>query len=191
MASSRLSVLVADDDQVLAQVLEAALKKAGWAVTIARDAMQAVMFAVRTPPDVIMLDITMPGGNGIAALQKLKASDKTRHIPVLVVSGTVDPALPAKSVELGAAEFWPKPVEPATLPQRLKAVIDATRVMRERVLDAVSHISRGVGADTAAVQAFIVQEHKTEYPVPAVEGVLEHLRTQRKVVKQQSRWFVA
>ena len=75
MAPSRLSILVADDDQVFTQIVEAAMKKAGWAVTVARDAMQAVMFAVKAPPNLIVLDITMPGGNGVAALQKLKASE--------------------------------------------------------------------------------------------------------------------
>jgi len=167
------------------------LRRAKWNVTVARDAMQAVMFAVRTPPDVIVLDITMPGGNGLSALQKLKASEKTRHVPVLVVSGEINPALPAKVVELGAAEFGPKPGDIATLPSRVRDAVEAARVMRERVFDAVGRLALGAGTDAASVRDFVAREHKAEHPMIAIEGALDQLRTQRKLVKQQNRWFLA
>ena len=188
---TRLNVLFADDDQVLAQIVDAALKKAGCNVTIARDAMQAVMFAVRTPPDVIVLDISMPGGNGLMALQKLKASDKTRHIPVLVVSGLTDATLPEKVRELGAMEFQAKPIDVEALPQRLRGLIDQDRITRERVLDAISRLGRPAGADLAAIRNVLATEHKSQHEPAALEAILEHLRSQRKVVKQQSRWFLA
>lgn len=190
MAPSRLSILFADDDPVFTQIVEAALKKAGWLVTVARDAMQAVMFAVRTPPDLIMLDITMPGGNGLAALQKLKASDKTRLVTVLVVSGTTDPALPAKALALGAVEFWPKPLDPVELPARLKAVLETQRITRERALEAVSRIGLA-GCESPAVLDYMSREHKTAYAASAIETALEQLRVQRKLVKKQTRWFIA
>jgi len=87
------------------------------------DAMQTVMFAVKTPtPDVIVLDINMPGGTGLEALRKLKASAKTQHIPVVVLSGSIDQSLPRKVKELGAEAFLAKPIDPQALRDAISAV---------------------------------------------------------------------
>ena len=106
-----MKVLVADDDPIITRLLHSGLRAKGWEVTLAADAMQAVMFASRTPPDAIILDINMPGGTGIGALKRLKASVKTGNIPVLVLSGASDPALPQTVKDLGADEFLLKPVD--------------------------------------------------------------------------------
>ncbi len=106
-----MRVLVADDDEVLTFLFRSALQGRGWEVDVAMDAMQALMFAVRTPPDAIVLDINMPGGNGTAALKRLKSSSRTSGIPVVVVSGTLDPAMPETVRALGAEEFMQKPID--------------------------------------------------------------------------------
>jgi two-component system phosphate regulon response regulator PhoB len=106
-----MRVLLADDDPVVAHVVRAGLRTMGWQVEVAADAMQAVMFATRSPPDAVLLDFNMPGGTGLTALERLRASMKTRYVPVLVVSGTQDPEVPRRALELGAAAFIPKPVD--------------------------------------------------------------------------------
>ena len=106
-----MKILVADDDPVIVRLLHSGLRARGCDVSVAADAMQAVMFAARTPPDVIILDINMPGGTGITALKRLKASVKTRIIPVLVLSGSSDPNIPRAVKDLGADEFLHKPVD--------------------------------------------------------------------------------
>src|SRR5687767_13964596 len=100
-----MQVLLADDDPVLTRLVGAGLRAKGWQVTVAADAMQAVMFAMREHPDAIILDINMPGGTGLTVLQRLKASVKTAEIPVVVLSGTADPTMPQTTKELGAADF--------------------------------------------------------------------------------------
>ena len=105
-----MRVLVADDDRVISHLLCAVLREGGHDPVPAFDAMQAMMFAMRAPqPDVILLDINMPGGTGVEALKKLKASAKTMLIPVVVLSGSIDPAMPGVMRDLGAAEYLPKP----------------------------------------------------------------------------------
>ena len=106
-----MRVLVADDDPIITRLVHLGLRAKGWQVTVAADAMQAVMFAARTPPDAIILDINMPGGTGIGALKRLKASVKTSTIPVLVLSGSTDPGMPQTVKDLGADEFLLKPVD--------------------------------------------------------------------------------
>jgi DNA-binding response OmpR family regulator len=118
-------VLIADDDRTLTHVLSARLQALGWTVDIALDAMQAVMFTRQHGPDIIVLDIAMPGGTGRQALHSLKASSKLRAIPVVVLSGSIDPDEEAKIVALGAVEFLRKPIDADLLDARLRAVLEA------------------------------------------------------------------
>jgi DNA-binding response OmpR family regulator len=188
MADRHLNVLIADDDKVLTQVIYAALKKAGCRVTVALDAMQAVMFAVREPPDVIVLDIGMPGGSGLNALTKLKASSKTRLIPVLVMSGLRDVTLPQQVHDLGAAEFVAKPIDLEALYPRLRRLLETAREKRQRVLDALSQLTGPSGTDVATVHDLLAK-NQTPASTAEVEAVLEGLRTDHKAFKRQGNWF--
>jgi DNA-binding response OmpR family regulator len=110
-----LKILLADDDRVLTTQLSSQLRTRGVETMVAHDSIQAFMTAIRTPPDAIVLDIQMPGGTGIEALRKLKASSKTSSIPVLVLTGTGTSDTPDQVKRLGAADFLLKPTDPDTL----------------------------------------------------------------------------
>jgi CheY-like chemotaxis protein len=123
-----MKLLLADDDRILTQVLSMGLRGKGVEVVVAHDAMQAFMSALRTQPDIIVLDMQMPGGTGLDALRKLKSSAKTSGIPVVVLSGSVDPAAASKMVkELGASEFLMKPIEPEALYNVLAGVLSPSK----------------------------------------------------------------
>src|SRR6185295_11439690 len=94
------TVLIADDDATTVTLISAALRKAGMQVVVARDAMQAVMGTHRTKPDLILLDVNMPGGTGLSALQKIKASTHTQLTPVVVISGSEDATMPQQVLKL-------------------------------------------------------------------------------------------
>jgi CheY-like chemotaxis protein len=118
-----VKALVADDDRVVSHLVCGLLRAKGWEVTPVFDAMQALMFAMREPrPDVIILDINMPGGTGVQALTKLKASTKTASIPVVVLSGVPDERLFDQMREKGADELLHKPVDPPALFAALERV---------------------------------------------------------------------
>jgi DNA-binding response OmpR family regulator len=106
-----MTILVADDDRVQTLMLSRPLKAKGFQVTVAYDAVQGWIAAMQTRPDVILLDIQMPGGTGIEVLRKLRASTKTCQIPVIVLSGSIDPQTAPTVKDLGADEFLPKPVD--------------------------------------------------------------------------------
>lgn len=118
-----MRVLIADDDPVVAQVVRAGLRTMGWEVEVAADAMQAVMFATRSPPEAIILDFNMPGGTGLTALERLQASMKTRYVPVLVLSATQDPTVRSRAEALGAGGFLSKPVDIAFLHTELCRIV--------------------------------------------------------------------
>jgi CheY-like chemotaxis protein len=75
-------ILIADDSRVHVQLLTGWLQDRGHEVVDALDSVQAWMKGLRGQPDVIVLDINMPGRSGLGVLKRLKASSKTRHIPV-------------------------------------------------------------------------------------------------------------
>jgi DNA-binding response OmpR family regulator len=122
---SEYKILVAEDDPVMASTLSGALKSRGYGVVLARDAMQAVMFAVQQQPNAILLDVNMPAGTGLGALARLQASARTSSIPVLVVSGSTDLTLPATVRAEGAKGFFRKPVDLDALCARLAELLSA------------------------------------------------------------------
>src|SRR4051812_22559593 len=119
-----MNILVAEDDKALSRMLCGVLQESGHICVPVYDATQAFMFAMKQAPDLILLDVNMPGGSGVGVLQKLKNSTKTSRIPVVVLSGSIDPNLPAQVVEMGAVRFLAKPVDPDVLNQ---AVVEAVR----------------------------------------------------------------
>jgi DNA-binding response OmpR family regulator len=121
-------VLIAEDDPVMASTLTGALKSRGYGVVLARDAMQAVMFAVQQQPNAILLDFNMPAGTGLGALTRLQASARTSSIPVLVVSGSTDLTLPATVRAEGAKGFFKKPVDLEALCARLDELLPTAKV---------------------------------------------------------------
>ena len=104
-------ILVADDSRVQVLLLSSYLTAKGHTLVLAADALQAWTAALREKPDVIVLDINMPGGSGIEVLKKLRMSTKTQQIPVVIVSGSDRPDLEQITKELGAMQFLSKPVD--------------------------------------------------------------------------------
>ena len=107
------------------ELVRAVLPAASWEVSAAHDSMQVMMYAMRTPaPEVILLDINMPGGTGINALKRLKQSAKTALIPVVVVSGAQDAMLPDQVRMLGAKGFIAKPIDAKTFESDVRRLIE-------------------------------------------------------------------
>jgi PAS domain S-box-containing protein len=101
-------VLVVDDEQTSRELLTRSLEQEGCEVKIARDGVEGLKLAAELLPDLITLDIMMPGMDGWTALRKIKADKKLRDIPVLMVSMIGDRGM---SYELGAVDAIQKPVD--------------------------------------------------------------------------------
>lgn len=110
------TVLVVDDDRVLSHLVASLLREKGHKAFTAFDAVQAMMFAMRTPPvDAIVLDVNMPGGSGEETLKKLKMSTRTAQIPVIILSGSIDSQGQDRVRSLGAEAVLSKPLVPEEL----------------------------------------------------------------------------
>jgi CheY-like chemotaxis protein len=102
-------ILIADDSRVHVQLLPGWSRDRGFVVISALDAVQAWMMGIRCQPDVIILDINMPGGFGLDALKRLKQSTKAKHIPLLVGSGSGGSEMRDLVQRPGAADLFEKP----------------------------------------------------------------------------------
>jgi DNA-binding response OmpR family regulator len=129
-----MRVLIADDDQGIQGMLSTAMWALGFEPLLASDAMQAIMYARNSGPRVILLDINMPGGTGMLVLKRLKSLPATRSIPIIVISAVEGADVPAQMKEMGAADFFRKPLDMQALLHRIADLAAPPRAetLRER-----------------------------------------------------------
>ena len=121
-------ILVADDSRIYVHLISGWLQDRGFGVLVASDAIQAFVMATKHQPDIVILDISMPGGSGIDVLKKLKLSTKTKDIPVLVVTGNAGNEMRGLVKRLGAADLLEKPLDCAQFCEILSSPTAGTHV---------------------------------------------------------------
>lgn len=104
-------VLVVDDDEVTRSVIDRVLKFEGYDVSTAADGQAALDAVADSPPDLIVLDVVMPGIDGIEVCRRLKADAATEPIPVLMLSGVTDRDSRLRGVSAGANDYLSKPID--------------------------------------------------------------------------------
>ncbi len=114
------TILVVDDDPIMHRVLKHYLERNGYQLLDANNGRQALELATRELPQLIVLDVRMPEMGGLAALRQLKETDSTKHIPVIVVTVSVDRMTHMESEFSGASAFLAKPFRPAELLAEIK-----------------------------------------------------------------------
>ena len=117
-------ILIIDDDKTFMTMAASLLQSAGYKTVVAFDAMQGFMFAQREAPALIVLDLSMPAGNGMQVLQKVRHSSKTQNVPVIIVTGTGGPSVEADARAKGAAAVLRKPVDPKGLVELVKQALE-------------------------------------------------------------------
>ena len=111
-----MHILIVDDDQVFLALVKAFLQDAGHRLEFAADGLYATGLAIRQRPNLILLDIQLPGGDGLTVLKRLKSNTHTRNIPVIVVSASENSGAVSNQVTaLGAAAYLSKPITRADL----------------------------------------------------------------------------
>lgn len=130
----RYKILITDSDHEFVKGLEEKLEGAGYDTISAYEGIRAVEKAHKERPDLIILNWFLPTGNGSHVLEFLSEEDDTRHIPVIVLTGTDDPGLKEVAQTLGAKAFLKKPCEQKVILQTVKEVLEwerAKHVMQE------------------------------------------------------------
>ncbi len=121
------TVLVVDDQATIRFVARDALTKAGLQVIEAGSAEEALSVLESRVPDLVLLDVVMPGMDGFELCETLRARPDTRHLPVLMMTGLEDDASIARAYHAGATDFVSKPFRPVLLGHRVRYMLRARR----------------------------------------------------------------
>ena len=110
------TILICDDEPSLRELMRLSLETgAGYSFVEAGDGSEAIETLESARPDLILLDVMMPGPNGIAVLEHLRADPELSQTPVIVVSAFASPADRQRAFEAGATRFVKKPFDPEAL----------------------------------------------------------------------------
>ncbi|MFH0989339.1 MAG: response regulator [bacterium] len=117
------TILVAEDQLAILKLIEFRLKNSGYNVICVGDGLAALEQARAHRPDLILLDVMMPLMTGFEVLAVLKKEDKTKNIPVLLVTAQSREEEIVKGLELGADDYLIKPFSPNELAARIKTIL--------------------------------------------------------------------
>jgi len=120
-------ILVVDDDAGTRLLAEAALKKAGYAVVNAADGEQGVAACGRFRPDLILMDVVMPGMDGFTAVRQIRGMSGGERVPIVMMTGLDDLASIQRAYEVGVTDFVIKPVNWVVLGYRVGYILAASR----------------------------------------------------------------
>jgi len=116
-------ILIVEDEKDIVKMLEYNLKKEGFRTISAQDGEEALEYAVREYPDLVILDLMLPGMDGLEVCKELKKEAKTASIPVIMLTAKAQESDKVVGLELGADDYVTKPFSPRELIARIKAVL--------------------------------------------------------------------
>lgn len=118
-----MPILVIEDDRHIADILLYNLQKENYVVDICRNGIDGLNKARRSPPDLIILDLMLPGMNGLDLCRELKRDRITHAIPILILTAKGDEVDKIVGFEMGADDYMSKPFSPRELILRVKAIL--------------------------------------------------------------------
>ncbi len=117
------NILIVEDDADIVEMIGYNLKKEGYRVASVLDGERAVYSAKRDKPDLIILDLMLPGMDGLEVCRALRKNELTAHIPIIMLTAKSQEADKVVGLELGADDYMTKPFSPRELIARIKAVL--------------------------------------------------------------------
>ena len=181
-------ILVLDDEAETREMIALALEKEGHDVPQAGNIAQAEQILAQERPDLIILDLILPGQDGLAYLSELVESERTKEIPVIIVSALRQKKRIVEGLKAGAIDYITKPFEVVELKMRVTAALKIHDLKREqarnRQLEAMRETARTV-------------QYEIELPMHEIQKRLIQLRNEmedfpqkdQKLVKQAWEWF--
>ncbi|MCC7052153.1 MAG: EAL domain-containing protein [Gemmatimonadaceae bacterium] len=124
-------ILVADDDLVMRSMMSAVLAESGFTVIEAADGSEALSRALSARPDLIVLDVVMPGLDGFQVCEQLRAVAGMAEVPVLMLTGLEDTHAIRRAFEIGATDFATKPLSPALFSHRVHFMLRSVDMVSE------------------------------------------------------------
>jgi two-component system phosphate regulon response regulator PhoB len=120
-------ILVCDDDSHIRNIIDFGLAAEGFVVQVAGDGTEALTMAQADPPDLVILDVMMPGSDGLEVCQQLKQDPRTSHLPVLLLTARAGKGDRDRGLAAGADDYITKPFSPQRLVEKVQGVLGARR----------------------------------------------------------------
>jgi two-component system cell cycle response regulator len=152
VSEAQASILVVDDDPINRMLLSRDLEREGHRVATADDGRPALALLQSQPFDVVLLDVLMPELDGYETLAQIEADERLRHVPVIMVSALEDIDSVVRCIEMGAADYLPKPFDPVLLRARINGCLTKKRLhdLEREYIEQVGYV---VDAATAVENA--------------------------------------
>jgi two-component system, OmpR family, alkaline phosphatase synthesis response regulator PhoP len=120
------TILVVEDERDIADLVKYHLEKAGLSARVVDDGKQALDLILRDPPALVVLDLMLPGLDGLEVCRRLRGNNETRGIPIIMLTAKSEEVDRIVGLEMGADDYVPKPFSPRELVARVKAVLRRT-----------------------------------------------------------------
>jgi DNA-binding response OmpR family regulator len=167
-----MRILVAEDDRDIAELISHYLRKTGWSPHVAGAGDEALAYARRHPLDAIVLDLMLPGMDGLDVCRALRADRTTAAVPIIMLTARAEEQDRIRGLELGADDYLAKPFSPNELVARIRAV--TRRARRETggkvlrfgpiVVDTERHTVSNAGrAVTLTAKEFLLLQYLLEH----------------------------
>jgi len=117
------TILMIDDDPDWVQMISMRLQREGYQVEVAFDAVNAVSQTIKLKPNLVLLDIRMPAGDGLGVLKKLRANVNAFNIPVIALTGISDKQTIEATAALGISGYFVKPADMDKLIEKIEEVL--------------------------------------------------------------------
>lgn len=161
-------ILIVDDEPTLLKLVGFALYGAGYQALTARSGPEALRMVEEEAPDLMILDVMMPGMSGLDVLEELRSRPATAGLPVMILSARTHVPARIEGLEAGADEYVTKPVSPKELVARVGALLERTRRMQEAATGRHGQVfscigaKGGVGTTTVAVNIALALTARTD-----------------------------
>ena len=110
-----MRILVVEDQDSIRRMIEALVSARGYSVTAVNSGTKAIDVAATDPPDMVLLDLMIPGYDGFEVCRRLRGDPTTRSVPILVISAMDDPEARTRATDAGATAYYTKPFSPIAL----------------------------------------------------------------------------
>lgn len=165
-------ILVVDDEGDILELIRYNLQKEGYRVTTVKTGEEGLKRAREAKPDVVVLDLMLPGLDGLSVCNRLKRDEATRGIPVIMLTAKAEDSDIVTGLELGADDYVTKPFSPKVLTARLRAVLRRSSESESLLRDNVITV-HGITIDSSRHEVAVGDEL---LPLSPTEfAILEHL----------------
>ncbi|HEV8151223.1 MAG TPA: hybrid sensor histidine kinase/response regulator [Gemmatimonadales bacterium] len=165
-------ILVVDDHEINRVLLQEILQQQGYRIDVARDGLETLRAVAETQPDLVLLDVNMPGMDGFEVCRRLRAAVETRGLPIILVTALADREQRLEGIAAGANDYLTKPIDRADLLLRVRNALRMRSLHRE--VEAQYHQLQRLEQLRDSLVHMLVHDLRT--PLTGIRGYLELAR---------------